>query len=122
MLLSILNAETSHLVQKTKELIETQTKLFEHTLARMLSQAFSQAEASLHKAASRLETCYAQITETEQVVDRSGEYPSRDAIESALRQTHEFEGNLANIAKQFESGIQAELATIKPGAGHQDAR
>lgn len=75
-LLSIIDAEASHLVRKTKELVEVQTELFEHTLARMLSQAFSQADASLQKAAARLETCYAQVTKTEQGVEQDGVPPS----------------------------------------------
>lgn len=121
-LLSILDAETAHLVQKTKELIETQTKLFEDTLARIVSQAFSQAEAKLHEAVSCFETSYAQATQTEQRRNRREVGSCSDNIEPALTHADTFEGDLANIARRCAYGTQADAAMFTPLACERDPK
>jgi hypothetical protein len=119
-LIRVVDDEAKQLVQKTKALIEMQTKLFEHTFARILNHAFSQAETSLHNAACRLEAFYAQVAEAEDSQNRWAADYSQVAFEARPDQFHGFESDVANIAKRFESGTSAEHPKLALGHGEQE--
>ncbi|MBV8550507.1 MAG: hypothetical protein JOY54_04350 [Acidobacteriaceae bacterium] len=100
------------LTRKSEELVDKQARLFEESLARIGSKSLSQAEASVRRAVSRLENCFAEAQELKSTMDDSLANLARKMTEAAQGQINALEENLANIAGQIGTRIQAELDPV----------
>ncbi len=106
---STVETALTDLTQRSEEIIERQARLFEQSLARIGTKTLSQAEASARRTVSRLENCCAEAQEVELTMDESLANVARKMTEAAHGQINVLEENLAKIAEQIGSRIQAEF-------------
>ena len=100
------------LSQQCEQVFEAQSKLFEERLARIAEERFSQAQANAHRLVSRLEAYLTQAEQTKSSIDASLTNLSRTSREAADAQTDILEANLAKIANQIASRMDAVLGPL----------
>lgn len=109
---STVEAALTYLTEKGDELLETQAKLFEKTVAQIANQHPSQAEERLRETVSRLEAYLAQADEMKLTMDENLANLAKHTTEAAQVQSKVLEENLTEITQQIGSRLQQELAPM----------
>lgn len=109
---STVDAALTQLTEKSDELLDTQAKLFEKTVAQIANQNSAQAEERVRETLSRLEAYLAQADEMKLTMDENLAHLAKHTTEAAQVQSKVLEENLTQITQQIASRLQEELAPM----------
>ena len=110
----------AELTRKSEELLDRQARLFEDTLTRIGNTTLSQAQASVHRTVSRLETYFAQAEEMKSTLEAILTRVSERAEDVAQRQASVLEEKVVRTSEQAisqaQENIRGQMANLAENA------